>query len=183
MALSTDDPMPPDDWAVIDEPTTDFASLYRSESPRLTRYFARRVAAHDVVDMVQETFRKMIGAASERKLSFDNPQAYLTRVADNLVRHRARSLGERAVRASEPVDEHRLGGPDPVHALEQRELLRLAQAAIATMKPRTREIFLLHRSEGLSYGEIAERVGMSMGGVEKQMIKALAHIRRRVDRR
>jgi RNA polymerase sigma factor (sigma-70 family) len=183
MALNTDDPLPPADWVEATEPTTDFASLYRSESGRLTRYFARRVAAHDVVDMVQETFRKMMGAASDRKLSFDNPQAYLTRIADNLVRHRARSMSQRAADMSEPVDEQHLSGPDPVHALEQRELLRLVDAAIATMKPRTREIFLLHRSDGLSYAEIAEAMGMGVTGVEKQMIKALSHIRRRVDRR
>ena len=176
-----DDPLPPDDWAGLTIKGTDFAALYRSESGRLARFFSRRVAPHEVIDMVHETFRKLLGAANDRDVTFDNPAAYLTRVADNLVRDRARSLAQRANERSEPFDETRIGGPDPHHALEHRDTLKRIEAALTTLRPKTREIFLLHRSDGLSYAEIAQAMGMSVKGVEKQMTKALTHLRRRLD--
>jgi len=182
MVLSIDDPLPPLDWAGHEVPETDFAALYRSESPRLARFFSRRVAPHEVVDMVHETFRKLLGVANAQSVVFDNPQAYLTRVADNLVRDRARSLAQRARDAAEPLDESRISGLDPLQTLEHRDMLKRIEAIVATLKPKTREIFLLHRADGHSYAEIADHMGMSVKGVEKQMTKALSHIRRRMDR-
>lgn len=182
MTLAMDDPMPPDDRVQHGLGGSDIVALYESESPRLARYFSRRVAPHEVLDMVHDAFRKLLGAANDRHVEFDNPQAYLTRVADNLVRDRARSLAHRASNASEPFDETRLGGPDPHDRLEQRDTLKRIDAAVLKMRPRTREIFLLNRSDGLSYAEIAEQLGMSVKGVEKQMTKALSHLRRTLDR-
>jgi RNA polymerase sigma factor (sigma-70 family) len=182
MMLLIDDPFPPEDRTGLKMARTDFAALYRSESGRLARYFSRRVAPHEVIDMVHETFRKLLGAANDRDVRFDNPEAYLTRVADNLVRDRARSLAQRASERSEPFDETQLGGPDPHQQLEHRDTLKRIETALTTLKPKTREIFLMHRSDGLSYAEIADAMGMSVKGVEKQMTKALTHLRRRLDR-
>jgi RNA polymerase sigma factor (sigma-70 family) len=182
MTLSMDDPLPPDDRSQLKPSGPDIAALYRSESPRLARYFSRRVAPHEVFDLVHDAFRKLLGAANDRGVHFDNPQAYLTRVADNLVRDRARSLTHRASAVSEPLDESRLGGPDPLDRLEQRDTLKRIEAAVMTLKPRTREIFLLRQSDGLSYVEIAGRMGISVKGVERQMTKALTHLRRKLDR-
>jgi RNA polymerase sigma-70 factor (ECF subfamily) len=41
------------------------------------------------------------------------------------------------------------------------------------LKPLTREIFLACRLDGYSYAEIAQRTGLSVRGVEKQMSRAI----------
>jgi RNA polymerase sigma-70 factor (ECF subfamily) len=41
---------------------------------------------------------------------------------------------------------------------------------------------LAHRIDGFTYAEIAERTGLSVKGVEKQMSKAIAKIDRLLDR-
>ena len=71
-------------------------------------------------------------------------------------------------------------GPDPVGQLESRDLLRRLERAMLRLRPKTREIFMAHRVEGLTYAEIAERTGLSVKGVEKQMSKALRHLDRLV---
>ena len=38
---------------------SDIVALYESESPRLARYFSRRVAPHEVLDMVHDAFRRL----------------------------------------------------------------------------------------------------------------------------
>lgn len=47
---------------------------------------------------------------------------------------------------------------------------------------KTRHIFIAHRIEGLSYAEIAERTGLTVKGVEKQMSKALVALDRLIAR-
>jgi RNA polymerase sigma-70 factor (ECF subfamily) len=71
---------------------------------------------------------------------------------------------------------------DQVAVLESRDTLRSLEMAMSKLKPRTREIFVAHRLDGLSYAEIASRTGLSIKGVEKQMSKAIAKIDRLLDR-
>lgn len=61
-------------------------------------------------------------------------------------------------------------------------MLRRLEAAMLKLKPKTREIFMAHRPDALSYAEIAERTGLSVKGVEKQMSKAIAQIDRMLGR-
>src|SRR5947208_16802182 len=64
-------------------------------------------------------------------------------------------------------------GPDPPedHCL-RRELDAAVQRAITELPSRCRATFLLRRSQGLSYEEIAGRLGVSLGTVKSQMWRA-----------
>jgi RNA polymerase sigma factor (sigma-70 family) len=62
------------------------------------------------------------------------------------------------------------------------EHLRRLRRALTKLDPRTREVFLLHRSEGLSYGEIAQRLGISAVAVERHIAHALFDLARRMER-
>jgi DNA-directed RNA polymerase specialized sigma24 family protein len=46
------------------------------------------------------------------------------------------------------------------------------------LSPKTRDIFLAHRVDGVSYSDIAKRMGLSVKGVEWHMTKAIAHLDR-----
>jgi RNA polymerase sigma factor (sigma-70 family) len=173
--------LPPEDWAALRE-EIDVDALYRSQGPRLSRFFARRVASTEVHDLVHEVFRRLIGATSSA-VSVRQPEAYLHRVATNLLRDRGRSPSYRLENQPVPLDEDLIAGPDPHLELERRDSIARIDAALATVKPKTREIFMLHRLDGLSYAEIATIKGMSVKGVEKQIAKALTTIRRRLDSR
>lgn len=178
--VTLDDPLPPEDWAGYGQ-RTDVDALYRDQSPRLTRFFARHAAAEDVSDLVQEVFRRLLGTASATHLRIDNPEAYLRRVADNVLRDQARKPSHRATHVEWQDDA--IPGPDPHQQLESRDTVARIDAAMLRLKPKTREIFLLHRLDGLSYAEIAAIKGLSVKGVEKQIAKALTALRRQLDRR
>lgn len=183
MRLKEDDALPPDDWIRLQDPHARLDKLYRSESPRLSRFFSRRVAADEVMDMVHEAFRRLLGITGGEEARLDSPEAYLSRVADNLVRDRARSLSQRARDSSVPFDEEEYCGPDPVRELESRDEVARVDAALLTLKPKTRSIFVMHRIDGLSYAEIARAKGISVGAVEKHIAKALTLLRRRLRER
>lgn len=157
--------------------------LYRRESPRLLRSLGRRTASpEEARDLVQEIFCRLARLGAAKWQSLDSPQAYLSRMASNLLRDRAKTASRQMLHSHVPADEALLPGSDPHRMLEARDTLRRVEAAVLRLRPKTREIFMAHRVEGLSYAEIAQRTGLSVKGVEKQMSKAIAAIDRTLDR-
>lgn len=62
-------------------------------------------------------------------------------------------------------------------AMETGELEREIELAINSLPEKCREVFELSRFGGLKYGQIAEKMGISVKTVEAQMSKALAVLR------
>lgn len=158
-------------------------TLYREESPRLLRSLARKTASRDDArDLVHDIFCRIARLGADGRLRLDRPQAYLSRIAANLLRDRAKQASRRMTASHGPADEGALPGIDQQRLLESRDMLTRVEAAMLKLRPKTREIFMAHRIDGLSYAEIAERTGLSVKGVEKQMSKAIAQIDRMLDR-
>lgn len=159
-------------------------ALYREHSPRLVRSISRRTSRDEALDLVQDIFLRIarLGASGLQRL--DRPEAYLSRIATNLLRDRKRVAVRHHSDRHVTVDEQSLPGTDQQQLLESRDMLRRMEAAMLKLRPITREIFMAHRIDGLSYAEIAERTGLSVKGVEKHMGKAIAQLmrtRRRFD--
>jgi RNA polymerase sigma-70 factor (ECF subfamily) len=66
-------------------------------------------------------------------------------------------------------------------SIEQRERLALLRGAIDELPPRCREVFVLHKLDGLSHADVADRLGISRNMVEKHVIRAMRHFRDRLD--
>lgn len=64
---------------------------------------------------------------------------------------------------------------------EDRTRLTRLEAAVAAMEEPTREVFLMHRLESLGYGEIGERLGLSVAEVERHIAAAMLHLVRAMD--
>jgi RNA polymerase sigma-70 factor (ECF subfamily) len=81
-----------------------------------------------------------------------------------------RDRGRQKFRHEAAINELELttGHVDAIAVLESRVLLRRIELAFSKLKPKTREIFLAHRLDGLSYAEIAQRTGLSVSGVENR---------------
>jgi RNA polymerase sigma factor (sigma-70 family) len=158
-------------------------ALYREESPRLLRSLSRRTSSREEArDLLQDVFCRMARLAAAGSLRLERPQAYLSRIASNLLRDRAKQESRHMTASHVPADEGVLAGIDQQRLLESRDMLTRVEAAMLKLRPKTREIFMAHRIDGLSYAEIAERTGLSIKGVEKQMSKAIAQIDRLLDR-
>jgi RNA polymerase sigma-70 factor (ECF subfamily) len=63
----------------------------------------------------------------------------------------------------------------------EAKLRRKYERAFAAMPRKQREIFLAHRLDGLSYSEIAERTGLTVRQVERQMANALYKLCKQMD--
>jgi RNA polymerase sigma factor (sigma-70 family) len=181
LSLGARDDGMPDDGAAGQPPAeagaADVATLYRAQGPRLLRFFRRRaVDSHEAQDLVQETFTRLLGSDPRRGVS--RPEAYLTRIAQNLLRDRAKIGARRSADRHVVADESILAGTDQIHLLETRDLLDRLELAMLELPKETREIFMAHRLEGLTYNEIAERAGLTVKQVEWALTCALVELDR-----
>lgn len=155
------------------------SQLYRSEGPKLIRILSRQTRNGDEAsDLVQDVFFRFAKIRGQWPGAIDRPQAYLRRIATNLLRDRAKMASRRSAALHVVADEEALPGLDPHRLLESRDMLNRLEAAMMRLRPKTREIFMAHRVHGESYAEIAARTGISVKGVEKQMAKALVQLDR-----
>lgn len=141
------------------------------------RKLLRRIAhatrnSDEAEDLLHAAFLRL--AEYRRENRVENPSAFVVRTAVNMkadeVRHR-RVRNETGRDVADLVD---ISDDQPLQTevLAARERLGRAQAGLARLSPRTREIFLMHRIDGLKYREIAERLGITVSAVEKHVAKA-----------
>lgn len=167
-----------------DQPSSlDLAATYAEHKPKLIRLLRRWSSPSEADDLLQQTFLRLVSMSDDETQGIRSPQAFLRRAAYNLVTDQARASRRRSAGSHVGLEEVTLPGPDPTAAFEARDMLNRLEAVIARMPARRREIFLAHRVDGYSYGEIAARTGLSVKGVEKQMSRAIAQIDRWMLRR
>jgi RNA polymerase sigma factor (sigma-70 family) len=143
--------------------------------PRQLQKFLRRRGAspQDAEDLVQEAVVRLF--AYTRKVGeVRNTEAFLTRTAMNLAvdLHRSSRRDRFEPESVEILDLLDLGpAPDELLAAEQR-LVRMKEA-LDRVSRRTREVFFMHRLQGLSHAEIAQILGVTTSAVEKHIASAL----------
>lgn len=157
------------------EPLT---SLHAQFSAPLKRFFrSYRLNAADVEDFTQDVFVRLAGPGGQANLL--KPDAFVFTLARNLVRDRARRLHTRAAAQSITLDDIDLSceQPTPDQWLELAQRLAQVEKALASLKPRTREAFVLHRVHGDSYAAIAIQMDISVSMVEKHIMSAMIALR------
>lgn len=154
--------------------------------PELRRFLVARTGSEaDAEDLLSELWIKV---DEVRPGPLANPEAYLFRMANNLVLDRLREARRRQRRESAWTDDQ-YGGhsastevADRAPTAEQQlvegdEARRLADA-IAQLPAGAQRVLRMHKLDGLSHGEVAAELGISKSAVEKHMAVAMAHLRR-----
>lgn len=158
--------------------TGDLAALYADEHGRLQRFLmGRGLSASAAADIVQDAFLRLLRAPLHEICDL---RSYLFRTTGNLAIDRARQQRRNALGNPVELDETIADtAPLPDVVLISREEFLALYAALADLPPRTREVLILHKFEGLSYIEIAERLGIAKNTVMVHMVKALGSLRTR----
>lgn len=163
-------------------PDAAHAGLVASHRAPLVRYFARRGAAQPLAeDLAHDTFTRLFAFNDQARIQ--NTEAYLFQIAANVFTDHLRKARARREAHHVPLDE--ITSPaevlTPDRVFEGKEAFARIEAALRELKPRTREIFLLNRMDGLTYTQIAVRLGVTPSAIEKHMVKALAHLHMRLE--
>ncbi|TRO92007.1 sigma-70 family RNA polymerase sigma factor [Glycocaulis profundi] len=147
----------------------------------LTAYFEKRIRErYDVEDLVQEVFLRLA-----RRAELSDVEAidrYVFRTAANVIKDRARRRSVRLQDQHHVFDETEVDGDpfSPERVLMGREALARLAAALDELPEKTRRIFMLRRYERLKNSEIAAQLNITVSGVRFHMIRAKAHLARRL---
>jgi len=152
----------------------------------LMAYFLRRTGNRsDAEDLTQETFVRLIN--SDTFGHSNEANAYVFRVASNLLRDRGRSNARWKVYrgndvASSEIAPDSMEGLEPERVLIGRESLSEALKCLNELGEETKNIFILFRLEGMKQKEIAELYGLGVSTVEKRVMLAMSHLVKRLGR-
>jgi RNA polymerase sigma-70 factor (ECF subfamily) len=177
LPLDEGDPLPPG-HDLVGAPGGVLGDLYRAERPGLLRFLSRRTPGDCAEDIVQQVFTRMAGKTEDQAAAIASPGAYLREAARNLLRDEARSAMRTSRHLHVSTEDVPLQDGDPIAAIEARDRLARLEQAVLRLKPLTQQIFLARRLDGYSYAEIAQRTGLSIRGVEKQMSRAIKQLGR-----
>lgn len=163
----------------------DIALLVQRHRPALIRYFSRHLpSTEDAEDMAQETLVRLSRQPAAIVADLDNVEAYLLRIASNLLRDRFRR--DRSRKSGDHVSIEMVmpalqsDGPCCERIYEDKRRLQEFLRVLDELPPRCRQVFLLQRYEGMTYSAIAKQLGISVSAVEKNMMRALLHLTARL---
>jgi RNA polymerase sigma-70 factor (ECF subfamily) len=162
------------------EAASDLERLSRKFRPALVAFFSRRVSSHaEAEDMTQEVFIRLAQTDTE---NLDSTEAFIFRIATNLLRDRSRRDRVRdAYRQSvEQEDTGEVDPLDPHRIAAARETIGKLWAAIQALPEPTQQIFILYRVENMDKQTIADNFGYNVRTVEKHISRALVFLARRV---
>lgn len=145
--------------------------LYRENHGWLQGWLRRRLGnSFDAADLAHDTFVRIL--SSGRTPDASQSRAHLTQIAKGLVidLHRRRVVESAYLDALACLPDHL--APSPEERALALEALLLLDAALDRLPAKVREAFLLSQLDGLTYSEIAKRLGMSVGAIRKYMLRA-----------
>jgi RNA polymerase sigma-70 factor (ECF subfamily) len=131
----------------------------------------------DAREVVQEAFVRLWPRRAEVE-GHRNPEAFVFAVVLNAARdlrrrRRVRRAGALPVGEDEPM----AAVVDPAVAVERREEVSRARAAIAALPEDEREVFLLRQNGDLTFEVVAETLGIPVGTAKSRMRHALQRLR------
>lgn len=153
--------------------------MFAEQAPVLRGFFVRRGANDDAEDLVQETYLRLLRAHQCQGEAIANPEAYLFTVALNLAREQV----VRRQRSPLPIDELEniatlFASEESVEdAAERAQRRQRLQVLLGRLPGRTRAVLVMQYRDGLSYKQIAERMGVSPHMVKKHVVRGLSFCR------
>jgi RNA polymerase sigma factor (sigma-70 family) len=183
--------------AALSEPLTlsqqdrEISATVRTERARLLAYIRRWIAdAAEAEDILQESLYELV-LAHRMIQPVEQAGAWLVRVARNRIIDRFRRRGAREHRL-----EQRAGDSDaadgaladllpaadagPEAAAMRALLLAEIETALAQLSPEQREVFIAQELEGISFRELAQRLGVSINTLLSRKRYAVRFLRARL---
>jgi RNA polymerase sigma-70 factor (ECF subfamily) len=142
----------------------------------------RRLGSSDwAEDALQDTYLRLDGAEALGQIR--NPGAYLFRAAFHIALNQRRAENRRLSAGEVETLLHIADdAPDALRIVEGRTDITKLKRVMEELPPRARAILLAARLGGLSRQQIAERFGISVSMVEKELKRAQEHCAARFGR-
>jgi RNA polymerase sigma factor (sigma-70 family) len=170
--------------AVADPKASLVVRLFSEHQRALLGFFRRRVRTKaDAPDLAQEVYIRLLRISNQEAIR--NPVLYLYTVANNLVKEHA--VLDRRQASDVDIDEvatheQLVELPTVEGDLDAAQRAVRLETVMKQLRPKWEAAVILHYTHGLSYREVASRLGVSPQMAKKYVAQALSHCRRRMAR-
>jgi RNA polymerase sigma factor (sigma-70 family) len=162
-------------------PNEKLSRIYLDSRPALQRFLALMTNCPDTAaDLVQELYLRL-PLLDPQPSSEPAIRAWLFRVAANLANDNFRKKKRQAELLLERscADEScSITRQTPESFILHQDQLQQIQGALDSLPPITAQVLYLSRIEGLTHQAIADQLDISKSWVEKQLVRALEHLRK-----
>jgi RNA polymerase sigma-70 factor (ECF subfamily) len=148
----------------------------------LKRLIRHGTSYHDAEDAIQQAFERLCRAQKAKPIH--DPAAFLTDLLAKVRIDRWRAeRPHREALVAEPLEDLELIdlAPNPEECAEACQRLEYLETCFNELNARTRQIYLLHRVNGLSYSQIAAALELSVSAIEKHIARAALLIHELLD--
>ncbi|GGE44005.1 RNA polymerase sigma factor [Halopseudomonas oceani] len=149
-------------------------ALYAEHNRWLVGWLRQRIGClHDASDLAQDTFLRVLTARERApRDSIQEPRAFLRTVAGRLLSNhlRRRALEQAWLQTLASLPEPQVPSPE-VQAVMLQTLHEI-DALLDGLSARARRVFLLAQLEGLTYAQIATKLGVSVRTIKRDMAEA-----------
>ena len=148
------------------------AALYRDQYRPLSAFVRRRLRHGEADDVVQEAFLHLLRSGDPARLA--RPRSYLYQIASNLIIDLHRKQRRCELRLVEDIDVDSLSGArsDHRHASDAMMQASFVDIQLRKLPAKCRAVYVMHRFEGKTCGEIAEQLDISPRTVNRMMSRA-----------
>ncbi len=143
--------------------------------PELLRYLRSRVQnEEDAADIAQDAFTRLLQYRDDPQV--EDLRLMLFRIANNLLTDFYRRNQRHHADAHVALDDAgplTAGDRPQLERVADEQALQRLKHAITRLPPKCRVVFILSRFHGLTHGQIARKLGISVKMVEKHITRAL----------
>jgi RNA polymerase sigma factor (sigma-70 family) len=160
------------------------ARLFAEHRGALQAFLYRRIRRRpDAAELAQDVYVRLLRVPDIGAIR--DPGAYLYTVASNLARDHARRerQGRTVLDVDDPLVQEELAElPGIAGQLDAEQRVKRLSEVLHQLPPKCHAALVLRYWQGLSYEEIAQRLGVSTHMVKKYLSQAIVHCRRRMRR-
>ncbi|MEH6548379.1 MAG: RNA polymerase sigma factor [Pseudomonadales bacterium] len=145
-----------------------------AENRGVLRWRLRELVPYDLIeDVMQESFLRIFDHCGNTPPLY--PKAMLFRIARNVAIDllRRNETHQKHLPALTLLSQEFSLSSDVADQAGHRESLDSMFEAINQLPPKSRQVFILRRYEGLSHSEIGQRMGISVSTVQTQLARAI----------
>ena len=157
-----------------------FSQIYDENVEKIYRFIFLKVSSQDIAqDLCSETFIRAWKRFNDKDEQIDNPQAFIYKVARNLIIDHYREKGKTQMIQIEnvPVIDDRTDIEKESH---QKSDLENIQAVLANIKPEYQEVVTYHYINDLTIPEIAKITNKTENNVRVTLHRALSSIKSKI---
>ncbi|HAI29524.1 MAG: RNA polymerase subunit sigma-24 [Thalassospira sp.] len=158
------------------------SKLFEDHRRQLVSMANRRIGDRETADeIVQDVYARLL-LSGDHGTDEENVKVLYASVRNAVIDHHRSTAGRTGLmRRILPVQLWQRETSSPHDHAQSRQALSALDRALLELSPKAREMFVLHRVEGVSNAKLAQKYGISVSAVEKQLARTMRHCQQRLE--